>query len=116
MKQVLKSVLLAAAAAASLTSAAFAGDRPANLRVAHGDLDLSRPADASVFKARVDTAVSAWCRDNAGLFSGRGSINGEGACRAHAAELVQMSTPSAQKRALKMAAAASVDSIEVAAR
>jgi UrcA family protein len=46
----------------SAAHAAETGPRPAYIRVA--DLDLSRPADVVVFKARVDAAASRFCSQN----------------------------------------------------
>ena len=61
MKQVFKSMTLAIAAAISLSSAALAAsDAPADIRISHSDLDLTRPDDAATFKTRVAAAVNTW--------------------------------------------------------
>ncbi len=54
-------LVMAATPFIGLASAAYAepGVQPAYIRVA--DLDLSRPSDAAVFKARVETAAGRFC-------------------------------------------------------
>ena len=60
MRNVFKTLALAVAGALSLTSAALAED---TLSVRIGDLDLTRPYDAGIFKARLAVAVTQHCRD-----------------------------------------------------
>ena len=118
MKQVFKSMTLAIAAAISLSSAALAAsDAPADIRISHSDLDLTRPDDAATFKTRVAAAVNTWCAENENLFAGQGGRSARSSCRTHANRLVSLSTPAAHKQALRVAAAASREpAIEVAAR
>ncbi|ENZ83179.1 MULTISPECIES: UrcA family protein [Caulobacter] len=65
------SLTLAAVPALGLTQAASAAPREPVARVAFGDLNLSQPAQAAIFKARVDAAGEKLCREriNAGLTS-----------------------------------------------
>lgn len=112
MTKFFKSVSLALAAALSLSSAALA--QSPDLRIAYGDLDLSRARDAAVFQARVDAAVSDWCAANGRVFSGTRSISPRTACREHAEKLVALSIPAAQRSALRVAAASGA--YDVAAR
>lgn len=112
MTSVLKSLTLALAGAVSLSSAALAED----VRVRHGDLDLSRPADAAIFDARVTEAAQAYCAKNANLFAGVPAQSPMRACKRHVIELVRLSTPTEQRRALKVARATKTAPVEVAAR
>jgi UrcA family protein len=105
MKQVFKSVALALTAALSLSSTALAEGSRTDLRVAMSDLDLSQPADAAAFNARVDAAVTAWCNDNLQVYSGQRGAGARVSCRKEAHREVQQSIPKAQKEALKVAAA-----------
>jgi UrcA family protein len=106
MNRLLQSFAAAVVGALTLTSAATArDDRVPDLRVAYGDLDLSRPADAAVFHARVDAAVDGWCERNDGLFEGQ-RVSAATLCRRHARQLVGFSTPAADRDALRIAAAA----------
>lgn len=53
---------LAAVPVLGLTQAANAGEREPSVTIAVSDLNLSNPAQASVFKARVDQAGASLCR------------------------------------------------------
>lgn len=46
-----------------LTQAANAAERQASATVSFADLDLNNPAQAAIFKARVETAGEALCRN-----------------------------------------------------
>ena len=55
----LRTFSLFAAAAVTLTAGAASADE----RISLADLDLSRPAHAAIFDARVEQAAEALCRD-----------------------------------------------------
>jgi len=56
---------LAALPALGLAQAAHAAPRQPVVRIAVGDLDLSRPDQAALLKARIDTAGEAMCQTRA---------------------------------------------------
>jgi len=80
-------------AAVAATTALFAVAAPAcdSLTVPRGDLDLSRPADAQTFKARVAKAAAKWCRTEP-LSTGSHVPNAR-ECRKSADEAVTASLP-----------------------
>ena len=110
MQKVLSALALAVAGALSLTSAAMAGD----IRVAYGDLDLSRPADAAKFDGRVRQAAADWCQANEQ--PGRQTLEtSQSACRRRVMSEARRVMPQSERQALQMAARKS-QTVEVAAR
>lgn len=103
------SLSLAAVPIMGLTQAANAAEPTA--RIAYGDLNLANPAQAAIFKARVETASRALCM--AKLRAGQldTPVN---ACIAAAHRQAQYQLPKAQRQAL--AFAASAPTVEVAAK
>jgi UrcA family protein len=55
------SLSLAAVPVLGLTQAANAGEREPSVTVSFGDLDLTSPSQAAIFKARVDAAGNDLC-------------------------------------------------------
>lgn len=110
MRNVLKSFALAITGALSLTSAAMAGE----VRVSYGDLDLSRPADAAAFEARIRAAAADWCEahpaEQALILA-----TSDAACRQNVRGELRRAVPGEQRAALRVARA-QVASLEVAAR
>ena len=106
MRNVFKTLALAVAGALSLTSAALAED---TLSVRIGDLDLTRPYDAGIFKARLAVAVTQHCRD--------ASAPDRFHCRHEARRELMRSLPAERKAELQIAKARrTADPVVVAAR
>lgn len=103
------SLSLAAIPVLGLTQAANAAEPI--VRVSYSDLNLSNPAQAAIFKARVETAGEALCR--AKLRSGDLDMPLRG-CVAEVHREVERQLPKAQRQAL--ASAARAQAIEVAAQ
>lgn len=103
------SLSLAAIPVLGLTQAANAAEPV--VRVSYSDLNLSNPAQAAIFKARVETAGEALCR--AKLRSGDLDMPLRG-CVAEVHREVERQLPKAQRQAL--ASAARAQAIEVAAQ
>jgi UrcA family protein len=104
------SLSLAAVPILGLTQAANAAEMEA--RIAVGDLNLSNPAQAAIFKARVDQAAETMCR-------AKGRMNPRdmphGACVSEVQREVARQLSSPQRKALHVAARAE-KTVEVAAR
>jgi UrcA family protein len=103
------SLSLAAIPVLGLTQAANAGELQARIPV--GDLTLSNPAQAAVFKARVENASNALCRAKARNNKLEMSYND---CRMAVRQEVDRQLSSSQRKALQVAARAA--SVEMAAR
>lgn len=103
------SLSLAAIPVLGLTQAANAAEPV--VRVSYSDLNLSNPAQAAIFKARVETAGEALCR--AKLRSGDLDMPLRG-CVTEVHREVERQLPKAQRQAL--ASAARAQAIEVAAQ
>ena len=101
---------LAAVPILGLTHAANAAEMEA--RIAVGDLNLSNPAQAAIFKARVDQAADAMCRAK-GRITSREMPHGACVSAVRLEVSRQLSTP--QRKALQVATRAE-KAIEVAAR
>ena len=94
-----------------LTQAANASELQPTATISFGDLDLTSPSQAAIFKARVETAGEALCR--AKLRSGDLDMPLRG-CVAEVHREVERQLPKAQRQAL--ASAARAQAIEVAAQ
>ena len=105
------SLTLAAVPVLGLTQAANAAEREPVARVAFGDLDLSQPAQAAIFKARVDTAGQKLCREK--MNSGTLNMPVAG-CMGEVHREVDRQLSSSQRKALTLAARAA--SSEMAAK
>ncbi|ADG09133.1 UrcA family protein [Caulobacter segnis] len=103
------SLSLAAVPVLGLTQAANAAEPV--VRVSYSDLNLSNPAQAAVFKVRIETAGETLCR--AKLRSGDLDMPFRG-CVAEVHREVERQLPKAQRQAL--ASAARAQAIEVAAQ
>ncbi len=103
------SISLAAIPVLGLTQAANAGELEA--RIAVSDLNLSNPAQAAVFKARVDRAAQSLCRAQVRNNTARLSY---GACIVSVRHEASNQLSKTQRQALKFAARAT--SVEMAAR
>ena len=103
------SLSLAAIPVLGLTQAANAAEPV--VRVSYSDLNLSNPAQAAIFKARVETAGEALCR--AKLRNGDLDMPLRG-CVTEVHREVERQLPKAQRQAL--ASAARAQAIEVAAQ
>jgi len=103
------SISLAAIPVLGLTQAANAGELQA--RIAVSDLNLSNPAQAAVFKARVDHAAQTLCRAQIRSNTARLSY---GACRLEVRREADRQLSTNQRKALKFAASAAP--VEMAAR
>ena len=103
------SLSLAAVPVLGLTQAAHAGEPQA--RVAVGDLNLSNPAQAAVFKVRVDNAAKTLCRAKIRNNTARLSY---GACTTEIRREVDYKLSASQRKALQVAARAAP--VEMAAR
>jgi UrcA family protein len=103
-------VTLAAVPALGLLQAAHAAQPTARILV--GDLDLRDPAQASVFKTRVDTQGQALCREVIGQTI-RSNIR-EGDCLAQVRLDVRRQLTAAQRADLRRSAARS--SLQLASR
>jgi UrcA family protein len=92
----------ALAATAVLPAAALAGapEQPRQASVFYGDLDLSKPAGGSTFKARLKGAAARVCRNDDQALSARLSAR---ACRHQAVETATSALPQAQLRAMQSA-------------
>lgn len=103
------SLSLAAVPILGLTQAANAAEPTAH--IAYGDLNLSNPAQAAIFKARVETAGQDLCRS----MMRKGELNMPvRACVANAHREAERQLPKTQRQALAFAAAA--PTVEVAAK
>ncbi|PTS88495.1 MULTISPECIES: UrcA family protein [unclassified Caulobacter] len=100
---------LAAIPVLGLTQAANAAEPVARISV--GDLNLSNPAQAALFKARVETAANALCRAKARNHS---LDMPHGVCVAEVGREVSRNLTSPQRKALQFAARA--QAVEVAAQ
>lgn len=105
------SLSLAAVPILGLTQAANAAERELAVRVAYGDLDLSNPAQAAVFRARAEAAGESLCR--AKLRQGDLGMTFRG-CVAQTQREAQNLLPKTHRQAL--AHAAPVEAIEVASK
>lgn len=106
------SLALAAVPVLGLTQAANAAEREASVSIPYGDLNLANPAQAKIFKARVETAGKDLCR--AKLRSGTLGSMPVRACVAAVRREVDNQLPTAQVQALAYAAHAKT--VEVAAQ
>lgn len=103
------SLSLAAIPVLGLTQAANAAELTAH--VAYGDLDLANPAQAAIFKARVETAGRNLCMAKMRAGELDAPVN---ACVAAAHREAESQLPKAQRQALAFAAVA--PAVEVAAK
>ena len=103
------SLSLAAIPVLGLTQAAHASEQEVRIQVR--DLNLSNPAQAAVFNARVDQAAQTLCRAQARNNTARLSF---GACTVEVRREVARQLSSSQRKALKVASRAR--SVEMAAR
>ncbi len=106
------SLSLAAVPVLGLTQAANAAEREPTATVSFGDLDLSSPSQAAIFKARIDTAGNTLCR--AKQRSSEGLPVTLGACVADVHREVNAQLPKQQRKALAFAARTST--VELAAK
>jgi UrcA family protein len=104
------SLSLAAVPILGLTQAANAAEPVA--RVSYSDLNLSNPAQAAIFKARIETAGEQLCR--AKLRSDEGLDMPLRACVSEVHREVERQLPKTQRQAL--ASAARAQAIEVATK
>ncbi|WP_297513835.1 UrcA family protein [uncultured Caulobacter sp.] len=105
------SLSLAAVPVLGLTQAANAAERAQAVHIAYGDLNLANPAQAKIFRARVDSAGSDLCL--AKLRAGELATTMHG-CVAEVHREVKRQLPAAQVRELTMASRA--DAVEFAAK
>lgn len=103
------SLSLAAIPVLGLTQAAHAAEPVA--RIAVGDLNLSNPAQAAVFKARVDAGAEALCRAKARQNTLDMSFN---TCREAVRREVNLQLSKTQRQDLQFAARA--QAVEMAAQ
>ena len=103
------SLSLAAIPVVGLTQAVHAGEREA--RIAISDLNLAQPAQAAVFKARVETAAHTMCRAKVRNNTARMSY---GACIVGVRREASDQLSNSQRKALQLAARAA--SVEMATR
>jgi UrcA family protein len=103
------SLSLAAIPVLGLTQTANAGELQA--RIAVSDLNLSNPAQAAVFKTRVDNAADSLCRAKARENASGMSFND---CQVSVQREVRRQLSNGQRKALQVAARAT--SVEMAAR
>lgn len=106
------SLSLAAVPVIGLTQAANAAELEPTVTISFGDLDLSSPTQAAIFKARVDTAGENLCRSMKS--SSEGLNKTLGACMADVRREVANQLPSQQRKALTVAARA--QAVEFAAK
>lgn len=105
------SLSLAAVPILGLTQAANAAEREATITVSFADLDLSNPAQAAVFKARVEKAGDTVCRTK--LHDNRLQMS-FGQCMTEAHRDAERQLTKSQRQALTFASRAS--SVELAAK
>ena len=103
------SLSLAAIPVLGLTQAAYAGEQQA--RIAVSDLNLSNPAQAAVFKARLAAAADTLCSAKARANDLNMSFND---CRVSVDREARRQLSNGQRKALQVAARA--PAIEMAAR
>jgi len=103
------SLSLAAIPVLGLTQAAYAGEMEA--RIAVSDLNLSNPAQAAVFNARVEDAARTLCSAKVRNNALKMSLND---CRMSVRREANSQLSASQRKALKFAARAA--SVEMAAR
>ncbi|WP_425994781.1 UrcA family protein [Caulobacter sp. DWR1-3-2b1] len=103
------SLSLAAIPVLGLTQAAHAGEPQA--RIAFGDLNLSNPAQAAVFKARLGAAADTLCSAKARTNDLNMSFND---CRVSVEREARRQLSNTQRKALQVAARAAP--VEMAAR
>ena len=101
------SLSLAAIPVLGLTQAANAAEPAA--RIAYGDLNLADPAQAAIFKARVETAATKLCR--AKMDSSEGLAVPVRTCVVDGLRQAEHQLPKAQRQAFAYAAAAHTVSV-----
>lgn len=94
-----------------LTQAANASERQASATISFADLDLNNPAQAAIFKARVETAGETLCRNKLRQGDLQMPLR---LCVAEAHRQAERQLPTAQRQAL--AYAAHVKAVELAAK